>query len=120
MYLRGILGDEVFVQSLITLATRPVTYQPPLPPAPQPQVLLNGTKAGLEEQHSTVDSGGTAGCSGNRLQTQTTRSSEHVPVDMSEDVLLNTLQNVMMEAVRGELVLTVHPRTIILPPVSAR
>eukprot|EP00064_Thunnus_orientalis_P002417 superscaffoldBa00000175_g2424 len=118
--LRGILDDEAFAQSLITLASRPVTYQPPLPPTPQPQDLLNGTKAQLKEQHSPVDNDGTAGCSGNRLQTKTTLSTEHVPADMIEDVLLNTLQNLMMEAVRGELVLTVHPRTIILPPVSAR
>ncbi|XP_067459268.1 cilia- and flagella-associated protein 65 [Thunnus thynnus] len=118
--LRGILDDEAFAQTLITLASRPVTYQPPLPPTPQPQDLLNGTKAELKEQHSPVDNDGTAGCSGNRLQTKTTLSTEHVPADMIEDVLLNTLQNLMMEAVRGELVLTVHPRTIILPPVSAR
>ncbi|XP_053184754.1 cilia- and flagella-associated protein 65 [Scomber japonicus] len=117
---RDILEDEAFAQSLITLASRPVTYQPALPPTPQPQVLLNETKAELNEQHSTVDSDGTAGCSGNRLKTETTLSTRHVSTDISEDVLLNTLQNLMMEAVSGELSLTVHPRTIILPPVSAR
>ncbi|KAM7380772.1 hypothetical protein PAMP_004045 [Pampus punctatissimus] len=118
--LRDILDDEAFAQSLITLASRPVTYKRHLLPTPQPQILLNGTKPGLKEQHGTVDSEETAGCSGNRLQTQTTLSTEHAHADMSEDILLNTLQNLMMEAVRGELVLTVHPRTIILPPVSAR
>lgn len=76
--------------------------------------------AGQREQRNTVDKEGTAGCLGYGPQTQSTLHTNHVPADMSEDVLLNTLQNVMMEAVRGELVLTAHPRTIILPPVSKR
>nr|XP_029506434.1 cilia- and flagella-associated protein 65-like [Oncorhynchus nerka] len=40
--------------------------------------------------------------------------------DVTEEVLLNTLQNLMMEAFLGELVLTTRPRIIALPPVSAR
>ncbi|KAF7662426.1 hypothetical protein LDENG_00236590 [Lucifuga dentata] len=39
--------------------------------------------------------------------------------DMGVHVLLNTLQNLMKEAVQGELDLTVHPRAIVLPPASA-
>ncbi|KAL0985623.1 hypothetical protein UPYG_G00159560 [Umbra pygmaea] len=40
--------------------------------------------------------------------------------DLAEDVLLNTLQNLMMEAFLGELVLTARPRIITLPPISRR
>ncbi|KAM9346883.1 cilia- and flagella-associated protein 65 [Symphorus nematophorus] len=122
--LSDILDDPAFTQSLIPLASKPITYRlqetpPPRSPssshpAPQTQALPSGTVAGQREQHHTVDSEGTAGCSGK------TPHAEHVPADLSEDVLLNTLQNLMMEAVRGELVLTAHPRTVILPPVSSR
>uniref|UniRef100_UPI0009B41025 cilia- and flagella-associated protein 65 n=1 Tax=Monopterus albus TaxID=43700 RepID=UPI0009B41025 len=85
-------------------------------PKPQPQVLLSGTKVGVNEEHHTEDREGTAGCLENRLQTQNTQSAERVPADISKYVLLNTLQNLMMEAVRGELVLTAHPRFATLPP----
>uniref|UniRef100_A0A3B4YKV7 Cilia and flagella associated protein 65 n=1 Tax=Seriola lalandi dorsalis TaxID=1841481 RepID=A0A3B4YKV7_SERLL len=125
---RNMLDDSAFVQSLITLASKPITYQPfhcpPVypttssPPKPQPQVLLSGTKAGSNQEHNTVDREGTAGFSGNTPQRQNTLHTKHVPNGMSEVVLLNTLQNLMMEAVRGELLLTAHPRTVILPPVS--
>ncbi|XP_035391658.1 cilia- and flagella-associated protein 65 isoform X1 [Electrophorus electricus] len=36
--------------------------------------------------------------------------------DLLEEILLNTLQNLMMEAFLGELVLTARPRIIALPP----
>ncbi|KAJ8253006.1 hypothetical protein GJAV_G00208100 [Gymnothorax javanicus] len=40
--------------------------------------------------------------------------------DLVEDVLLNTLQNLMTEAFLGEVLLTARPRTIALPPSSSR
>ncbi|XP_056308541.1 cilia- and flagella-associated protein 65-like, partial [Danio aesculapii] len=40
--------------------------------------------------------------------------------DLVEDILLNTLQNLMMEAFLGELMLTTRPRIIALPPSSSR
>lgn len=40
--------------------------------------------------------------------------------DLMEEILLNTLQNLMTEAFLGELVLTARPRIIALPPCSAR
>ncbi|XP_050976101.1 cilia- and flagella-associated protein 65 [Labeo rohita] len=40
--------------------------------------------------------------------------------DLVEDILLNTLQNLMTEAFLGELVLTTRPRIIALPPSSSR
>ncbi|XP_035460487.2 cilia- and flagella-associated protein 65 isoform X2 [Scophthalmus maximus] len=119
-----ILDDSTFTQSLITLASKPITYQPteaspsnrpPIcptsPPSSQPQVPPAGTKAGLSEEHSQVDRQGTAECS---LQTQDRLHTERLPADMSEDVLLSTLQNLMMELVRGEL----DPRIVAVPPVS--
>ncbi|XP_056292370.1 cilia- and flagella-associated protein 65 [Pseudoliparis swirei] len=128
--LGGILDDPAFIHSLVTLPSLPITYQlqetssshrPTSPPplTPKPQVLLSGAAA-QNEQHHIVDSEGPAGRLRNQRGTQNTAHTEHVPADMSEDVLLNTLQNLMMEAVRGELVLTAHPRTVILPPVFTR
>ncbi|XP_061081714.1 cilia- and flagella-associated protein 65 [Conger conger] len=40
--------------------------------------------------------------------------------DLVEDVLLNTLQNLMTEAFLGEVLLTARPRTIALPPSASR
>lgn len=137
---RCILDDPAFTQSLISSTSKPITYwlqepgpsdcssvQSHLPSHPtstlsnsQRQGLLSGTVAGQREQHNTVENERTAGCFGYGLQTQSTLHTDHVPADMSEDVLLNTLQNVMMEAVRGEVVLTAQPRFITLPPVSKR
>uniref|UniRef100_A0A8C9R8F8 Si:ch1073-349o24.2 n=1 Tax=Scleropages formosus TaxID=113540 RepID=A0A8C9R8F8_SCLFO len=49
-------------------------------------------------------------------------SSPRLPefCDLLEDVLLNTLQNLMMEAFHGELVLTTKPRVIAQPPPHSR
>ncbi|KAE8299504.1 Cilia- and flagella-associated protein 65 [Larimichthys crocea] len=121
--LRGILDDPAFSQTLITSPSKPITYQQQETsshPAVQPQFQFSGTVAGQREQHSAVDSESTAGCSETKSHTQNTLHAEHVSSDICEDVLLNTLQNLMMEAVRGELVLTAHPRSVILPPVSTR
>ncbi|XP_029315132.1 LOW QUALITY PROTEIN: cilia- and flagella-associated protein 65 [Cottoperca gobio] len=138
----GVLDDPAFTGSLTALESKPITYQlrktspspcssspsslppPPCPAsshtAPPHQVLSSGAVAVQEEPHITVDSEGTAGCSRNRAQTQNTPHAEQAPADISVNVLLNTLQNLMMEAARGELVLTAHPRTVVLPPVSTR
>ncbi|XP_073329268.1 cilia- and flagella-associated protein 65 [Pagrus major] len=132
--LRSILDDPNFTESLINLPFKPITYRfpdtgpshcssipsslapPPCPtsshPAPQPQSMSSG-----REQHNTVDKAGTAGRS---EKTQNTLHTEHVAADMCEDVLLNAIQNLMMEAFRGELDLTAHPRSVILPPASSR
>ncbi|XP_072436052.1 cilia- and flagella-associated protein 65 [Chiloscyllium punctatum] len=40
--------------------------------------------------------------------------------DLLESILENTLQNIMIEASRGEVVLTARPRVISLPPVTSR
>ncbi|XP_033474057.2 cilia- and flagella-associated protein 65 [Epinephelus lanceolatus] len=130
--LRSILDDPAFTQSLFTLPFKPITYQlqetsphpcssSPFPhPTPHPEGLLSGMLAGQAEQHNPVDSEGITRCSRKGPPKQNTPHAEHMPADISEDFLLNTLQNLMMEAVRGEPVLTAHPCTIMLPPVSTR
>ncbi|KAK5609720.1 hypothetical protein CRENBAI_024656 [Crenichthys baileyi] len=115
---KNLLDDTAFLESLMALASKPPPYQPHpstnpssiLPSSPQPPVLVNGT----------VDGERAAGCSETISRTQTTHWPELAPVDVIEDILLNTLQNILMEAVRGELVLTAHPHTIMLPPFSVR
>ncbi|KAI4873066.1 hypothetical protein NFI96_025495 [Prochilodus magdalenae] len=52
-----------------------------------------------------------------KMQESIRRSSEFS--DLMEEILLKTLQNLMMEAFLGELVLTARPRIIALPPCSA-
>ena len=113
---RNIVDDSAFAQSLFTVACRPVTYQlAETTPSPRPQVLSSGTEAGLSEQRGPVDRAGTT-----PLGARDKRLPERAPVDVSEDVLMNTLQNLMMEAVRGELGLTEPPRTATSPPASTR
>ncbi|KAK2906267.1 cilia- and flagella-associated protein 65 [Channa argus] len=126
--LNNILDDSAFIQPLITLVSKPILYQPaqtsPIlqpPSSPskiEPQVLLSGSEAGRND--NTVDKEESAGSLKNKSQTQNTLHPENVPAHIVEDILLNTLQNLMMEAVRGELALNAYPRTVILPPLSAR
>ncbi|KAG7241732.1 hypothetical protein INR49_025197 [Caranx melampygus] len=115
--LRSILDDSAFVDILVTLASKLHQSSQCSPVCP---TSSGETKAESHEECNTVDGEGTAGCSGNAPPTQNTPHAHRVPDVMSEAILLNTFQNLMMEAVRGELVLTAHPRTVILPPVSAR
>lgn len=114
---RDVLDDKVFTESLLSLSCRPVVYQPPETTG----VLLRGTQAGLSKQLHPVDKERTAGRWSSRTQPpHVSEQRQRVPAEMCEDILLNTLQNLMVEAVRGELDLTAHPRTISLPPVSSR
>uniref|UniRef100_A0A3Q0SAU0 Si:ch1073-349o24.2 n=1 Tax=Amphilophus citrinellus TaxID=61819 RepID=A0A3Q0SAU0_AMPCI len=128
----NILDDSAFIQCLISLASKPDTYRlaemspsdcSSLPSSCQCLCSTSSSTPTPQTQApliKAVDSAEITGCLGNRPQTQSTGSAEHVPAFISEHVLMNTLQNLMMEAVRGELVLTAHPRSIILPPLSTR
>ncbi|XP_074550256.1 cilia- and flagella-associated protein 65 isoform X1 [Halichoeres trimaculatus] len=141
--LRDILEDSAFTESLSALASNPQTYQisettptqspvlpSSLPPRPfptalsqaasQPPVLFSGIINAETKQHNRVESQDTTGSPIKGPQRENTQHTRHVPADISEDVLLNTIQNLMIEAVRGELVLTAHPRSVNLPPVSNR
>ncbi|XP_061775397.1 cilia- and flagella-associated protein 65 [Nerophis ophidion] len=107
--LRTILYDEEFAQSLLSLASIPFTYNArasssvPLP-TPEPQNGQEETKALLDILDSQVDSKRSAGCLGTGLEMKP--DIELVPADVCNDILLNTLQNLMMEAVRGDFNLT--------------
>uniref|UniRef100_A0A3B5BC41 Si:ch1073-349o24.2 n=1 Tax=Stegastes partitus TaxID=144197 RepID=A0A3B5BC41_9TELE len=126
----NILDDSAFVRSLIPLASKPHTYQPTettsshcasFPSSPRPPVCSTSSSPRASPQPPVLLSGDrqrTAGGSG--AEAQRSPQAERVPADMTEDVLLSTLQNLMMEAVRGELVLTAHPHTVISPPASPR
>ncbi|XP_015251819.1 PREDICTED: coiled-coil domain-containing protein 108 [Cyprinodon variegatus] len=115
---KNLLDDAALAEFLMALASKPPPYQahiatcPPsiLPSSPQHSVLMN----------STVDGARVAECLEAIPLNQTPPGSLHVPADLTDCVLLNTLQNIMMEAVRGELVLTAHPHSIMLPPRSMR
>lgn len=116
---RNILDESTFTQSLLIFGLRetspsrcPLRQSVPDFPTchtssrakPTPQVASSCTEGTLETKAKTP----------NQLHTG------YVPVHIAKEVLLNTLQNLMSEAVSGELVLTAHPRSVILPPASAR
>lgn len=114
---RDLLDDSAFAESLMVLASRPPIYEcqtsatPPItfPSSPQHSVQSNWT----------VD-GEAAVCLGKISQIQATAESKHAPSDLAEAVLLKTLQNLMMEAVTGELTLFAYPRSKIRTSLSAR
>lgn len=123
-YFSDILDDSAFIQRLISSASKPDTAGSSSPdrssfPSSSCQCLCPSSSPPARPQtralSRAVGSEESAGCSGNTPHTR-----EHVSAFMSELVLMNTLQNLMMEAVRGELVLTACPRPNILPPVSTR
>ncbi|XP_043988384.1 cilia- and flagella-associated protein 65 isoform X1 [Gambusia affinis] len=114
---KDLLDDSAFAESLMVLASRPPIYEcqtsatPPItfPSSPQHSVQSNWT----------VD-GEAAVCLGKISQIQATAESKHAPSDLAEAVLLKTLQNLMMEAVTGELTLFAYPRSKIRTSLSAR
>ncbi|XP_061923625.1 cilia- and flagella-associated protein 65 isoform X2 [Entelurus aequoreus] len=112
--LRTILYDEEFAQSLLSLASIPFTYNArassslPLP-TPEPQNGQEETQALLDISDSQVDNKSSAGCLGTGLEMKP--DTELVPAAVCNDILLNTLQNLMMEAVRGDFNLTENSRT---------
>ncbi|XP_078085417.1 cilia- and flagella-associated protein 65 [Mustelus asterias] len=81
-----------------------------------------GTDAEEEWQSEGVQ----ASLSAIRLEEQLARrrhlkSSRHPEFcDLLESILENTLQNILIEASRGEVVLTARPRMVSLPPVTSR
>lgn len=93
----------------------PTSSAVPPQPEPQPQSSSSGTAAEQRKQHSPVDGESTAKSLAKRPQTQSTPQTAVVPGDINEHFLQNILQSLMTEAVRGELVLTGHPHTNILP-----
>ncbi|XP_046903244.1 cilia- and flagella-associated protein 65 [Hypomesus transpacificus] len=122
--LRSLQDDPSFHQSLVNTVSEPVPYfiqiknssNPTASPSTtstlDPTARLQGGAEQLQElpdppPHHQLD-----------VQKALRRFPKFS--DLVEEVLLNTIQNLMTEAFRGELVLTACPRIIALPPVSAR
>ncbi|XP_041857030.1 cilia- and flagella-associated protein 65 isoform X2 [Melanotaenia boesemani] len=124
--LRDILDDSAFIKSL-TLCYKPAIYRPtqisstnsrniPTPPCSPTQPISCSTST--PQPNGIVERKEAAGCSENKPRMQTTLKSKHAPADVCQVILMNTFQNLMMEAVRGELVLTAHPHTVTPPPLA--
>lgn len=108
--LRDILDDTALVENLTTLASKPVKYQIPITPpsCPSPKPTSSNEPASMphkeeEDKAKCLEDGGS---------TEKTVFSQH-----TDEMCLVTLQNLMVEVLRGELDLTVHPT---LRPASAR
>lgn len=99
---RSAIDDPVFMELLNETPCKPIVYikQQPGPSTPP-------------SQPRTVDAEGTADSV--KTLPQTERRAAALPGDTYEHFLLGFAQSLMMEAVRGELVLTAHPHTNILP-----
>lgn len=86
-----------------------LSYSPmSLYPTTQKLTVQGGRISGQRQQHSMVDKGGTAELLGSEPQTQKTLHAD-TPPDICEDVLLKTLHNLVVEAVRAEFGLTAPP-----------
>ncbi|XP_054644330.1 cilia- and flagella-associated protein 65 isoform X2 [Dunckerocampus dactyliophorus] len=118
-----ILDDEAFTRPLLSLASKTLTYNPRISssspvPTPQPQTGLEETTASSDILHSQVDNMRSAECFGTRLEMKA--DTQRVPAAVCNDILLNTLQNLMTEAVRGEFNFTEPSRTDHSSHASAR
>uniref|UniRef100_A0A672IJI1 Si:ch1073-349o24.2 n=1 Tax=Salarias fasciatus TaxID=181472 RepID=A0A672IJI1_SALFA len=125
-YLALFSDQPTFVEHLITLPSKPDIHQlsahrPPLPSSPRPAVRPTSSPPPPSQPMvplaGKADRKDTTGRSGHGAQT---RKMERAPADICEDVLMNAIQNLMMEAVRGELVFATDHRNINPPPASIR
>ncbi|GAA6072785.1 cilia- and flagella-associated protein 65 isoform X3 [Tachysurus ichikawai] len=137
--LRSLLDDPAFHQELQNTLNDPVPYFTQLRPA-SPSLPMTSTETPHANYsvcltasrpdtvaHSHTQSKGDykpQSCQelNPKLREQVQKSIRRSPEfgDLMEEILLNTLQNLMTEAFLGELVLTARPRSIALPPCSAR
>ncbi|KAJ8383584.1 hypothetical protein AAFF_G00216570 [Aldrovandia affinis] len=114
--IRSLLDDPQFHQSLVDSSADPVPYFTQIRSQPQ-----HSSPAGMpclesELHHEALHESEQE----QHLRVQDTIRRLPEFSDLVEDVLLNTLQNLMTEAFLGELLLTARPRTIALPPSSSR
>lgn len=115
---RHILTEPAIMQHLAPSAFKsdPRQHQDPtlphspmsLYPTTQRLTVQGGRIGGQRQQLSLVDKGGPAEPSGSEPQTQKTLHTD-TPFEMCEDVLLKTLHNLVVEAVRVEFGLTAPP-----------
>ncbi|XP_048390683.2 cilia- and flagella-associated protein 65 isoform X2 [Stegostoma tigrinum] len=81
-------------------------------------------QAGYETEEDWLTEEMQASLSAIRMEEQLARRQnlKRIPefCDFLESILENTLQNILIEASRGEVVLTARPRVISLPPVTSR
>ncbi|KAK2849898.1 hypothetical protein Q7C36_008681 [Tachysurus vachellii] len=134
--LRSLLDDPAFHQELQNTLNDPVPYftqlrpaSPSLPttstetPHANYSVCLTDSRPDTVAHSHTQSEGECEPQSCQELNPmQVQKSIRRSPEfgDLMEEILLNTLQNLMTEAFLGELVLTARPRSIALPPCSAR
>ncbi|XP_056611820.1 cilia- and flagella-associated protein 65 isoform X1 [Triplophysa dalaica] len=126
----SLLDDPQFQHSVTQLLpATPVPTSAPSPAGCQDHKEMTGVSSAPPADHntenpSTADAQKTSECDSNLTEEELkmTESIRRLPefCDLVEDILLNTLQNQMMEAFLGELVLTARPRIIALPPSPAR
>ncbi|XP_028847047.1 cilia- and flagella-associated protein 65 isoform X2 [Denticeps clupeoides] len=133
--IRSLLEDPQFQQTLLQEDNEPVPFfiqlgPPHAPPSHSPQPVIPGTSpAGLEMSQSGAPCRTTG--TGVKPEIPECRDVHKAAVqenirrlpelgELVEDILLNTLQNLMTEAFLGEMVLTAQPRIITLPPSRSR
>ncbi|XP_014841480.1 PREDICTED: coiled-coil domain-containing protein 108 isoform X1 [Poecilia mexicana] len=115
---RELLDDPAIAKSLMVLASSPPIYE--CQTSTSPSSTLPSSPQHSVQSSWTVDGEEAAVCLGKIPQIQATAESKHAPSDLAEAVLLKTLQNLMMEAVTGELSLSAHPRRKLSTSSSAR
>lgn len=113
--LRDILDDSELVEDLITLASKPITYKLPETPTPCPSLRASSSNKPESMPHKADEANAEGSEDGPGKEKPFFQCA-----DLPEEISLYTLQNLMMEAIKGELDLTVHPHTVILPPGSSR
>lgn len=117
---RCAIDDPVFMELLNATPCKPIVYmaQQPGPPTPSSKPAPSSPSQRVAErgkQRRPVDTEATAESLEKLPHTETRRRATDLPGDTYEHFLLGITQSLMMEAVRGELVLTAHPHTNILP-----
>ncbi|XP_066544141.1 cilia- and flagella-associated protein 65 isoform X2 [Amia ocellicauda] len=142
--IRSLLDDPQFHQSLLNSLTEPVPYFSQLK-SPQSSRLPSRQDQAEEGAGSALSSptpqtpvrrdlsstvlgepgpweADPQGFQPQEQQPEVREAIKRLPefCDLTEEILLNTLQNIIMEACVGEVVLTARPRVIALPPSSIR
>ncbi|XP_015214914.2 cilia- and flagella-associated protein 65 [Lepisosteus oculatus] len=142
--IRSLLDDPQFQQSLTDSLAEPVPYfcqlSSPRTPTLAPQQegpdqrgrSLNSSPLPRDTLRDDLPSALTAEPQPSEADSQDIKQQEHrlemqeaikrLPefCDLAEEILVNTLQNILIEACVGEVVLTARPRVIALPPSTSR